>query len=116
MSRALSRFTLPVALLTLALSACSDSDPQQVTLAELVANAQRYDGDTVHTRGMVKSFDEPRHYWLEDDNINRVGLEPMDEIAPHLDRRISVTGHFTYSPDRGRRIRIESIGSYDEAR
>jgi hypothetical protein len=103
---------------TLSLTACGfdDAPPEDVGLAELAARPQAYDGRTVRTRGIVRGFDDPRHYWLEDPRINRVGLEPMDMIAPHLEREVTIVGRFSFSRDRGRRIAIDGIEAYDMAR
>ena len=87
--------------LLLTLTACQGSaTPQDVALAELAAQATQYDGRTVRTRGRVRSFDSPRHYWLEDRWGNRVGLLPPEQAAPHLDREISARGRFEYNPQR----------------
>ena len=115
MMRALIRFLpgllpalLPI-LAVLMLSACGSDEITHVTLAELVANPTAYDGRTVAVRGRVHSFDDPRHYWLEDEHINRVGLLPSARIAPHLQRHVQVTGRFSFSRDRGRRITVEQV-------
>lgn len=98
------------------LTACGASGPADVTLAELAARPQAYDGRDVRTRGTVRVFDAPRHYWLEDAQLNRVGLEPMERIAPHLGREVTVTGRFSYARERGRRIAISSIEPFDAPR
>lgn len=99
------------------LAACgAHGTAEDVTLAELAARPQAYDGHTVRTRGTVRAFDAPRHYWLEDADINRVGLEPMERIAPHLGREVSVTGLFSYARERGRRITISDIAPFDAPR
>lgn len=107
LTRLLLGFLLLLALLTL--SACGSDEATDVTLAELVANPTAYDGRTVTVRGRVHSFDDPRHYWLEDDRINRVGLLPSKRIAPHLQRHVQVTGRFSFSRDRGRRITVDHV-------
>ncbi|MFN3987092.1 MAG: hypothetical protein ACK4KV_16480 [Rhodocyclaceae bacterium] len=109
---------LPAALsLAIILAACTRSDTvTDVTLAELAARQHAYDGQTVRTRGTVRSFDSPRHYWLEDDHLNRVGLTPVEHIAPHLDRQVTVVGRYTFTRDRGRRIVLEAIEAYDPPR
>ena len=92
------------------------TDSEEIALAELVARQADYDGKTLRVRGIVRTFDAPRHYWLEDGFRNRVGLEPADLIAPHLDRQVSITGQYAFSPDRGRKITVERIESFDTAR
>lgn len=100
----------------LSLTACGGDGVADVSLAELAARAPAYDGRTVRTRGIVRGFHDPRHYWLEDEHVNRVGLFPLERIAPHLDRRVTVTGRFSYSRERGRRIVIEHIDVHDSPR
>ena len=109
---------LPAALsLAIILAACTRSDTvTDVTLAELAARQHAYDGQTVRTRGTVRSFDSPRHYWLEDDHLNRVGLTPAEHIAAHLDRQVTVVGRYNFTRDRGRRITLEAIEPYDPTR
>ena len=113
-----ARNLLVAIVTTLALAACGTdrTTAEDVSLAELAARPQAYDDRTVRTRGIVRGFDDPRHYWLEDPQINRVGLEPMNVIAPHLDREVTIVGRFSFSRDRGRRIRIDGIEAYDAAR
>lgn len=104
-------------LLAANLAACDgDKTPLELSLAELAARPTAYDGRVVRTRGTVRGFDDPRHYWLEDENLNRVGLMPEERVAPHLGRQITVLGQFSYTRDRGRRIRIGTIEEYDGRR
>lgn len=101
----------------LTLNGCGQGDtPLEISLAELVERPAAYDGRVVRTRGTVRGFDDPRHYWLEDANLNRVGLTPEDRIAPHLGRQITVLGQFSYTRDRGRRLRVGTIEDYDGRR
>lgn len=104
-------------LLASSLAACDRSTaPVELSLAELAANPAAYNGRVVRTRGTVRGFDDPRHYWLEDDNMNRVGLIPEDRVAPHLGRQITVLGQFSYARDRGRRLRVGTIEAYHDQR
>ena len=116
-----ARRRLPVLLLSACLallgSGCGrGGDPVEVSLAELAARPQAWDGRTVHTRGTVRGFDDPRHYWVEDAGLNRVGIVPAERIAPHLGREVAVVGRFTYARDQGRRITLGSIEAYDPPR
>lgn len=119
-SRGVARFRgalLLSAASVLALIACERADPiQDVTLAELVARQQAYEGRVVRTRGTVRTFPSPRHYWLEDEHINRVGLVPQDLIAPHLGRELTVVGRFAFVQGRGRQITISNIEPFDDVR
>lgn len=101
----------------MALAGCTPGDGiEDVSLAELAASQQQWDGRSVRVRGTVRGFDDPRHYWLEDALINRVGLLPPEVIAPHLGREVTIVGRYTYARDRGRRITITSIETFDDAR
>ena len=106
-----------LAALVLALGGCAIGEaPEDVALAELAAQPALYDGRVLRLRGLVRSFDAPRHYWLEDEYVNRVGLHPAELIAPHLDRRIAVVGRYSFSRERGRQLQIIRIEAYDPPR
>lgn len=112
------RTLLPAFFCALALMACGN-DPgtaAEVALAEIASRQQVYDGRTLRVRGTVRGFHDPRHYWLEDDDRNRVGLEPEELIAPHLGREVTIVGRYSFAHDRGRRITITSIDPFDERR
>lgn len=99
------------------LAGCAPGDGvADVSLAELAASQQHWDGRDVRVRGVVRGFDDPRHYWLEDALVNRVGLLPPELIAPHLGREVTIVGRYTYARDRGRRITISRIDAFDDAR
>lgn len=116
--RPLPAASLFISLSLILLSACSPqtSTPIEVSLAELTAQPNTYSGRSVRTRGIVRSFPQPRHYWLEGALTQRVGLLPAERIAPHLDRQVSVSGQFSYSPARGRYLQIEHIEPFDPPR
>jgi hypothetical protein len=63
----------------------------------------------VIAEGTVRSYDEPLHYWIEDAELNRVELEPHDEVEELLGHDIRVTGTFTFDPERGRLITIDDL-------
>lgn len=106
-----------VSLSTLVLSACEGSKaPLEISLAELAARPAAYDGRVLRVRGTVKGFHDPRHYWLEDDALNRVGLLPEERIAPHLGRQVTVLGQFSYTRKTGRRLRVGTVEPYDATR
>lgn len=94
----------------LLLVACGGDDGEaEVTLSVLAANPASHDGATVATQGTVRHFDEPLHYWIEDEDLNRVEIFPHEEIAPHLGERVRVVGHFEYSATEGRRLTLEHV-------
>ncbi len=99
----------------LSLAGCGDR-VHEISLAELAANQQAYDGLLVRARGTVKGFHDPRHYWLEDEHVNRVGLMPPERIAPHLGREVGIVGRYSFAQHRGRRIHIIEIEPFDPIR
>ncbi len=95
------------ALAALLLAGCGGDRVAPATLAQLAGAADAFDGELVETEGVVHRFDDPEHYWLEDDAINRVAVIPGEAVAGHLGERLRVVGRFTYHPERGRRIEID---------
>lgn len=99
-------------LLALALAACAPTP--ETSLAELVADAETYDGHEVVVTGVVVAFGEEDgasrdHVVLEDAESNRVLLEPAEAVAPHEGASVEVRGEFSFSPERGRRIRVADV-------
>ncbi|MGS2742548.1 hypothetical protein ACU6TU_02980 [Halomonas sp. LS-001] len=90
------------------LAGCSDPAPREVTLAVLANNGSAHDGNVVATQGQVRSFDNPLHYWIEDEDLNRVEIAPHVLIAPYVGKKVRVVGDFTYSREDGRMLRLES--------
>lgn len=90
------------------------STPTAVTLAELVADQDGYHGDVVTVEGTVRSYDAPRHHWIEDPDQHRVELEPQDLVQPHVGASIRVTGRYSFRDDRGRLIEIDDLEVLDE--
>ncbi len=97
-------------MLMLALVGCGgDPGTSEVPLAVLAGNAEVHDGSRVITEGVVNAFEEPLHYWIEDEDLNRVELFPHEMIAPHLGQRVRVEGQFAFSREEGRRLTIEAV-------
>jgi hypothetical protein len=95
---------------------CSDDSgaPARVTLAELVADQDDYDGRRVETAGVVRRFGEADgatklHYVVEDQQSNRVAIVPNGVAEPHTGRQVVVVGLFRFSEGQGRSIEIERI-------
>lgn len=111
MPRPTPRLALYALLLGLTVVSCGPfaPGPTDVALEELVAEQESYDGQVVRTVGVVRSHDEPLHYWIEDDHPNRVELVPHEAAEPFLGEHVRVLGPFSYSPDRGRWIDVEEI-------
>ncbi|PKM43065.1 MAG: hypothetical protein CVV05_16090 [Gammaproteobacteria bacterium HGW-Gammaproteobacteria-1] len=99
---------LAAALCTLLLTACG-TNSGVVTLETLVDMQNEYHGERVATRGVVRTFEKPRHYWIEDDKLNRVALQPEDQLPALVGRTVRVVGTFSYTPSTGRIITIEQM-------
>ncbi|TVR30986.1 MAG: hypothetical protein EA388_14015 [Nitriliruptor sp.] len=107
---------LVVGFASIALLGCADRSPAEVvSLADLVAEQDAYDGSTVIAEGTVQAHDEPRHFWIEDAGQHRVELFPPDAVADLVGQRIRVTGRFTFRDDRGRGIDIDDLEVLGEA-
>ncbi len=83
--------------------------PTEVPLAVLANNPAAHDDSRVATQGVVRHFEDPLHYWIEDEDLNRVEIFPHERIAPHLGEGVRVKGHFRFSTREGRRLTIESV-------
>jgi hypothetical protein len=116
LGRLVGRSLMVVAVVGSALFGCGGgpSQPQVVSLAELVAEQDAHDGSTVIAEGVVQTFDEPRHYWIEDAEQHRVELFPPELVEDLVGLRIRVTGRFTFQDDRGRGIDVDELEVVDE--
>ncbi len=83
--------------------------PTRVELVQLVEEQTDRDGQVVTASGTVRTYDEPRHYWIEDADQHRVELVPESQVSPHLGAEVEVTGRFTFREDEGRRIEIDRL-------
>lgn len=117
MSKTNAVTALPALVLVMLLGGCNNGDasPREVTLAVLAANSSAHDGHRVATQGRVQTFETPRHYWIEDIDLNRVEITPHALIAPYVGKRIRVVGDFTYSREDGRMLRLEGAESISAA-
>lgn len=101
-------------LAAVALPGCSDRG-EEVSLSWLVERQASFDGEYLATRGTVRKFDDPEHYWIEDDAAsNRVAIEPADQVAGLVGREVRISGRFSYRRDAGRRIVPESVQVIDD--
>lgn len=100
-----------VLLLAIVASACgqTDSGATEVRLADLVRFQDRYDGEMVATTGVVNMFRDPEHYWVEDDDVNRVRVVPHEAVSGLVGQRVRVLGRFEYSSGEGRVITARSV-------
>nr|WP_051074948.1 hypothetical protein [Thioalkalivibrio sp. ALJ16] len=102
------RWSLIVAgTLALLLAGCGGERVSPVTLEQLAASAPAFNGELVETEGVVNRFEDPEHYWLEDDAINRVAVTPKSAVRAHVGESLRVVGRFSYHPEEGRRIEID---------
>lgn len=110
-SRARQLLTGGLLLVLALLTACVNGQdrPIAVSLDELARKEASYDGKLVRTQGVVRSFERPRHYWIEDAGLQRVGLVPGDVVAPLVDREVHVVGRFRFDERTGRVIEVERI-------
>lgn len=104
----LTKPLLGAALFAVLLTACG-TNSGAVSLETLVDMQVEYNGERVATRGVVRTYEKPRHYWIEDDKLNRVALQPEDQLPALVGRTVRVVGKFSYSPSTGRIITIEHM-------
>lgn len=109
MARSLFLFLPLVAALALGSCGSDAGGPMQLQLADLVRFAEQYEGKRVQTTGTVRSHPDPEHYWIEDDDLNRVSVEPQSAIASHVGERVRVTGRFRFSREEGRAIEAAEV-------
>lgn len=100
------------AMVMLALLGCSETTAD-IPLATLVAQQAEYDGQTLSTHGIVRTFDEPRHYWIEDDELNRVAIEPDEAISDYVGERVRVTGDYRADRKTGRVLEAAEVTVLD---
>lgn len=94
----------------LLLMGCGGEAPAtEIPLQVLVNNPAAHDDSRVATQGVVRHFEDPLHYWIEDEDLNRVEIFPHEQIAPHLGEAVRVKGHFRFSTREGRRLTLESV-------
>ncbi|TVP59235.1 MAG: hypothetical protein EA349_03380 [Halomonadaceae bacterium] len=99
----------PVILLSLLLVVACNNSESQLSLQVLADYQQGYDGRRVVTEGTVRSFDDPLHYWIEDQALNRVAITPDSAVADYVGQRVRVKGVFSASRDAGRVIAAEEV-------
>lgn len=98
-----------LAPLLLAAGCGGEEGLREVPLPVLAGNPEAHDGARVATRGVVRHFEAPLHYWIEDEDFHRVELFPHEMAAPHLGEEVRVEGRFRFSTGEGRRLELERI-------
>ena len=85
------------------------SATRRVSLAALVAAQQDFDGRQVIVNGTLHTFDEPRHYWIENDKPDRVALMGAGDLSGRVGEDVEVHGRFHYDRYKGRRVQVSKI-------
>jgi hypothetical protein len=104
---------IAVAAMLLVIAACTGSGgPTSVSLAELSAQQERFDGETVEVSGEVfeitEGYDAP-YFVLQDGVPNRVLLLPTEAAVEFDGEPACVVGEFRFEEGVGRTLRIERI-------
>ena len=94
---------------TLLLAGCGESAPVKTTLSALSEVQKDFDGRLVMVSGTLRKFDMPRHYWIENDALDRVALEGSINLAPLVSQTVTVRGMFRYDSEAGRRIEVDEF-------
>ena len=102
------RVTFPI-ILALVIAGCGERDAQEVSLAALVAAQQDFDGRRVIVNGTLRTFDEPRHYWIENEKPERVALTGAGDLSARVGEDIEVHGRFHYDRQKGRRVEVSKV-------
>lgn len=96
-------------LCLLVLAGCGESTPTRLELVDLARFAEEYNGERVSTTGHVRSHPDPEHYWLEDDDLNRVAVHPDSAVKSLVGEHVRVIGRFRFSRDKGRAIEADEV-------
>lgn len=91
------------------LTACGAGKPTETSLSALAAASKDFSKRHVLVTGTLRTFNDPRHYWIEDDRLNRVAITPSEELLSMVGETISVRGTFYYDQDEGRRIKVKEL-------
>ncbi|WP_048305813.1 hypothetical protein [Halomonas sp. PR-M31] len=103
-----------IGMLLAILVACADEKPAEVPLSILASQPAAYEDKPVATQGVVRTFETPRHYWIEDEGLNRVEVFPQERIVPYLGEQVRIIGRFHYGQKEGRKLEIEHIVAIDD--
>lgn len=94
--------SLVLGLLLLVGSGCQpfQRGPEEVSLAQLAARQEAYDGHQVRTRGAVRKLQDiagPYYYVIEDADQHDAELQPGSSAADYEGRQVEVVGLFHFS-------------------
>ncbi|MFC7368785.1 hypothetical protein [Vreelandella zhaodongensis] len=98
-----------VLLMVTLVSGCRGQLTVTVPLSMLANNPTAFDDSPVVTQGVVRHFNDPLHYWIEDEHLNRVEIFPHQQIAPYLGEAVEVEGQFHFSTNEGRRLILARV-------
>lgn len=96
-------------MLTLGLAACGEPKPVLTSLSALAAAQKDFDGQQVIVSGTLRTFDKPRHYWIENEALDRVAVRGEFDFAEWVGETIKVQGRFAYDTEAGRRIEVQDV-------
>ena len=99
--------------ITLFLVGYGASVPVKTTLSALAEVQKDFDGKQVIVSGILRTFDTPRHYWIENDVLDRVALEGTINLLPLVSQTVTVRGTFRYDSEAGRRIEVDEFVALD---
>lgn len=68
-----------------------------------------FNGRYIVVSGTLRTFDSPRHYWIENEALDRVALEGAGKLAPLVGQTVEVSGIFIYDRNVGRRIEVKQL-------
>ena len=103
-----------LAVCLILLAGCGgEPTPTQLELVDLARFSEQYDGERVSTTGHVRSHPDPEHYWLEDDNLNRVAVHPDSAVKSLVGERVRIVGRFRFSREKGRAIAADNVEVLD---
>lgn len=97
-----------------AMSGCAQERVSEVTLEQLTGAPASFDGEWVRTRGTVQGLDDPEHYWIETTPRNRLAVQPGSAVAGHVGDSVVAVGRFTWHPEEGRRLEVDSVMAAEE--
>ena len=91
------------------LTGCGPEAPIKTTLSALSGSQKDFDGRLVSVTGKLRTFVEPRHYWIENESLDRVALEGTINFEMLVSQTVKVKGMFRYSNETGRRIEVDEL-------
>ena len=102
-----------VLLAVAVLAGCAEERVSEVTLEQLSGAPAAFDGERVRTQGTVQAIEDPEHYWIETTPRNRLAIRPGSAVANHVGDPVVVEGRFSWHPEEGRRLQVDSVMAAD---